>query len=184
MIESVGKTNIGPAHIVLPLDHAIDLELTNVDMQDIYFPIYNTSYVERVLEVYLTYLINQPQEYIGGRVFTEIYPCPAGDALLSPMRGLPSIRFSLLTTKRTSDSYTQVYRKVWHLFERHGWSFTMHWGKILPIHQQDRTTWCRIRAQYQEDGAWSKFKTLVEAFDPLGIFRDAYYDELFWKDGC
>ncbi|UJR19192.1 hypothetical protein I4U23_022322 [Adineta vaga] len=184
LIENVGKTTIGPAYIILPLDQSIDLELTNVNMHDMYFRIYNTSYVERVLEVYLTEIINRPQDYIGGRIFTEIYPCPASDALLSPTRGLPSIRISILSTKRTSDTYAQVYRKFWHLFERHGLPFTVHWGKILPIHQQDRTIWCRIRAQYQDDGALSIFKTLVEAFDPVGIFRDAYWHELFWIDDC
>ena len=184
MIETVSKISIGPAHIILPLDQGTDLELMNVNMQDIYFPIYNASYVERVLEVYLTEMINRPQDYIGGRIFTEIYPCPVSDALLSPTRGLPSISISIISMKRTPDSYAQVYRKIWHLFESHGWPFTVHWGKILPIHQQDRTTWCRIRAQYQENGAWSKFKTLVEAFDPHGIFRDAFWHELFWMDDC
>ncbi len=139
---------------------------------------------KRVLEIYLTDIINRPQDYICGRVFTEIYACPGSDALLSPTRGLLSIRFSIISMKRTSDSYAQVYRKFWQLFERHGLSFTVHWGETLPIRQQDRTTWCRIRAQYQADGAWSKFKTLVEAFDPVGVFRDAYWYDRFWVDDC
>ena len=184
LIETVRQPTLGPSHIVLPLNHIVDLQLMDVSLHSVYFPIYNSSYLKRVLEVYWTEIISRPEDSICSEFFTEIYACPANDALMSPTRGLPSICFSIISMKRSLDSYAQVYRKFWQLFERHGLSFIVHWSKTLPIRQQDQTTWCNIRAQYQNDGAWSKFKTLVENFDPIGVFRDAYWHERFWMDDC
>jgi len=174
------QTVYAPAHFLVPVDQVIDLGWLNMELQELYFPITDNSSIEKVLTILVQEFMNNPKDYPIGKVITEVYMGPSSDALMSPSRNKTSLRLSILSIKRTKDAYANVFRKFWSLFQRNNMNFTVHWGKQLPIRKEDLSVWCMVKSHYVS--GLQDFKAVVEEFDPLGVFRNAYWTHVIWHD--
>jgi hypothetical protein len=172
-------TITGPSHVIVPVDQFADFRYMEFQLHEILLPLHDPKDLERFLQIYLDTVEQNAGAFAKEAFVTELYLVPKSAALISPTRNKPSLRFSLLVAK-AHPRPMNVFKLFWDMFRNHNVEFTLHWGKVLPLDQRDLPVWCEVKNVYGED--LKRFRTIVDHFDPHGVFRDTYWQEVLWND--
>eukprot|EP00698_Gefionella_okellyi_P000671 TRINITY_DN105_c0_g1_i1.p1 TRINITY_DN105_c0_g1~~TRINITY_DN105_c0_g1_i1.p1 ORF type:complete len:959 (-),score=188.22 TRINITY_DN105_c0_g1_i1:34-2910(-) len=188
-VRTKWDTGVAPYFYSLAFEQMIDFELMGASLSELLIQldsVHDETTVARVLETLYNSTLQPPTvdsahgNALSSFCLNEFFMSPAVDSLLSPSRGKPSLRFSLITLKWV-DAYT-VFKHFWQVFAQSGLQFTMHWGKMLPTEPGDESLLCALRSSYGD--SLETFKRIAEEHDPLQVFRTAYWSRVFWDDLC
>ena len=173
----------------LPMDHAVDDVYMPVEFTEIWVPMREAETVMRCLNAYFDQCDTKNSYRRTGTFAIELYAEKANRFWMNPAYTTcndewvdGAFRINPFWYGRNAgDPAARFFPQFWNLLQETGVPFRLHWGKFLPVAEQDPNWVDRVRARYP---MWQAFLDLRSQRDPDRIFLSEYWCRQLGLDGC
>ena len=190
------KTDVvKPMHRMVPFDAILsflDYDI-NVEFAEAYIPMHQAVEVTRLLEQWTT-----SEGFSATKDFLvfELYSTKQQPFWNAPSFTGPMLRIGQFVWTSHGTDHHAHFKRLWDFLAEHGVRFGFHWGKYGPVRRarsptpdrhdaQDALYHCDpkyVAMQHAMTPNWSRFMSLIDRYDPKGVFRTGYWSKYLQCD--